>query len=162
MKKQNQIIYDLFAQVISKKVKNSCSGVGSFIFINFGMDLVAKSPIWKEVFDVRSEWYFWVDMSFWELEIDGKIMAYDEDYKDKIDDVIKKLIGKKLLNVEILSDEYDMVLTFESGIVLHLIADNTEEDNEQWSLFTPDRMVLTAGPFKKLTYKHTTDPIDED
>ena len=162
MKKKPQIIYDLFEPIILQKVQKSYSGFGSFIVIQFGMDLISLSSSAKEIFSIRSEWYFWVDMSFWDLKANGKIIAHDEDLREKIDAAVKELEGKKLLDVKLLNDEYDMVLVFESGISLHLIANNTEKDNEQWSLFTPDKMVLTAGPFKKLTYKHTTDSAYED
>lgn len=65
---------------------------------------------------------------------------------------LKVIENKKLLNVEILSDTYSMKLEFENGITLDLIANNEEEDNEQWMLFTPEKRVLTAGPFQNLTF----------
>lgn len=35
---------------------------------------------------------------------------------------------------------------------LHLISNNSEEDNEQWQLFTPDKKVLVAGPTQNISY----------
>ena len=162
MKKKYQIIYDLFGQIISKKVQDAHWCYGSVVELNFGMNTVIKSPLIKrETYCVEWEWCFWVYMTFWDLEINGKIVTHDDDQQKKIDCTIKKLEGKKLLNMKVLSDEYDMMLTFENDITLHLIANNTEEDNEQWRLFTPGGRILKAGPFKKLVYKSLDEPDDD-
>lgn len=39
--------------------------------------------------------------------------------------------------------------------MLHLIANNDEDDNEQWMLFTPDKKVLTAGPLQEISYEES-------
>ncbi len=161
MQKKYKLIYDLFEPIVSQKVQKSYSGFGSFIAIQFGMNLISLSCSAKKIFDIRSEWYFWVDMSFWDLKVNGKIATHDDDKREKIDHTVKKLEGKRLLNVEILSDEYDMMLVFENGISLHLIANNRKEDYKQWSLFTPDKMILTAGPLEKLTYKSEDEPSED-
>ncbi len=159
MKKQHQTIYDLFSQIISQKVRDIQWCTGSIIVLDFGMDLISPSCSEKEIFDIRPEWNFWIYIAFWELEIDGKILIDCNKKGNEIKNEIQKLKGKKLLNV--FGNEYDMLLTFEDKTILNIVADNNHSHYEQWSLFTPDRMVLTAGPFKKLTYKHEDEPSED-
>ena len=53
----------------------------------------------------------------------------------------------------LMNDKYGLILLFEDSLVLHIFANRAEKEYEQWMLFTPDRMVLCAGPSKKLTYE---------
>ncbi|NGX31314.1 MAG: hypothetical protein K940chlam8_00680 [Chlamydiae bacterium] len=153
MNKKHQIIYDLFGQIISKKVQDAQWCHGSIIELDFGMNQIIKSPTPKKIYWVEFEWDFWIYIAFWELEINGKIITDCNENGEKIQSGIQKLNGKKLLDVKVFGDEYDLLLTFEDRTILNIIADNNHGSYEQWRLFTPDKTVLTAGPFKKLVYK---------
>ncbi len=163
MNKKHQIIYDLFGQIISKRAQNVQWCYGDVIELSFGMNKIYRSPFLKrkEIYYVKWEWWFWKRMAFWELEINGKIITDCNENGEKMQKGIERLNGKKLLDVKVFGDEYDLLLTFEDRAILNIIADNNHGRYEQWSLYTPDRMVLTAGPFKKLTYESLDKPNED-
>lgn len=143
-----------FNKIISLKVRDVQLGHGSFLTMGFGKDLNVEVVIRKEKkITKRPEWFFWIYMCFWEIKINNEHLIGSDDDRDRIRQTLGHLENKKLLNIGLLSDSYDMELHFEDGVNLCLYANNDEDGNEQWMLFTPDKKVLTAGPFENLTYE---------
>lgn len=157
MNKNIEFIKNLFKQLINQPVRNVELGHGSFITMGFGKDL-QKEIILKKKKEVhiRPEWYLWVYMCFWDLETADELLATNDDDREIIKEALKHLENKKLLKLEVLNDTYDMKLEFEGGITLSLISNNSEDDNEQWMLFTPDDKVLVAGPNEKISYQDSS------
>jgi hypothetical protein len=91
-------------------------------------------------------------MSEWELNQEGELLTWNEDDRSEIPQELAKLENKKLLNFQVLDDEYSLELEFEDSLVLTLWANNADEDNKQWMLFTPEEIALTAGPFQQIAY----------
>lgn len=150
---RKKIINDLFNKVLFLKARGVEPGYGSFVTMGFGNDMSYEIKIrGKMETKFRSEWFLWIYMCYWELKKKDQLLCYCEDEKVKMRESLKSLEDKKLLKAEILDDNYSMQLEFEDGMKLHLISNNSEEDNEQWKLFTPDRKVLTAGPFQEISY----------
>lgn len=143
-----------FKKIISLKVRDVKLGHGSFLTMGFGKDLSVEVFIRNEKkITKRPEWYFWIYMCFWEIKISNEHLIGSDDDRDSIKQALGNLENKKLLSIGLLSDSYDMELHFEDGVNLYLYANNDEDGNEQWMLFTPDKKVLTAGPFENLTYE---------
>lgn len=148
------LIYDLFGKMLSLEARDVKLGYGSFITMGFGDDDIAYEITLRGKMEVhtRPEWYLWVYMCEWELEVNGEEVAYCEDDRDFLREAIKVMENKKLLKVEVLSDTYDLQLDFAEDVTLRLIS-NLEEDYEQWRLFTPERKTLVAGPYEVLSYE---------
>ena len=153
MNKSIEFVTGLFDRLLKQPVRNVKLGYGSFLTMGFGKDLQTEIIVRKKKeIDIRPEWYLWVYMCSWRLEKNHEILANSDDKRENIEGSLKYLENKKLLKTEVLSDHCDMRLEFEDGIVLFLLSDNSEDDNEQWMLFTPDDMVLVAGPNQKISY----------
>ena len=149
MTKKSELAVKLFTPLINQKVRTIQKGHGSFLTIGFGADILIHHT---EEARTRPEWLLWVYMCFWSIMKATKILADSDDEREIIEEALKEIEGKKLLNVEVLSKTYDMKLAFEDGIVLSLFSNNAEDDNVQWRLFTPDSQVLVAGPNEELSY----------
>lgn len=153
MEKDLKFAKNIFQKLFNQPARNVQLGHGSFITMGFGKDLKTKVIIHKKrEIDIRPEWFFWAYMCFWELEKPNELLATSEDDKDNMKNALKFLEGKKLINVEILEDSYEIQLEFEGELLLSLYTDDSEDDNVQWMLFTPDEMVLEATANQKLIY----------
>jgi hypothetical protein len=153
MQKNIELILSLFRNLLNKPVRNAKQGYGSFLTMGFGNDIQYELARRKEKkIKVRPEWYLWICMCSWTLETADELLATSDDDSAIIEAALKLLENKKLLKVEVLNDTYNMKFEFEEGIILSLFSDNTEDDNVQWRLFTPDRKVLVAGPNQKISY----------
>lgn len=148
-----KLIESIFDNIISLEARNVKLGHGSFITLGFGKDIAFEITVrQKKEINHKPEWDLWVYMCFWELKMNNEIVACSDDERDDIEKALKHIENKKLLKVEVLSDNYDMQFDFEGGISLHLFS-NLKDDYKQWMLFTPDNKVLTAGPYQNLTYE---------
>ena len=152
-----EMINKIFEPLISRKVTSAELGYGSFITIGFGknveFEITRRGK--KEILSMP-EWYLWTYMCSWEIEVDGEPLICSDDERSEIEESIKCLESRKLIGVEVLSDFYDMRLTFEGGIVLLLSSDNSDTDDIQWRLYTPDEKVLVAGPMKSISYQNSS------
>jgi hypothetical protein len=153
MNKNLELVTNLLKNLLNQPARDVKLGHGSFITLGFGKDLQTEIITrGKKEIDIRPEWYLWVYMCFWELETADQLLATHDDDRKIIQESLKRLENKKLLRFEILNDIYDMKLEFEEDITLSLFFNDSNEDNVQWMLFTPDEMVLKIGPGQKLSY----------
>lgn len=146
MEKTLEFAENLFQKIFNQPARNVKLGHGSFITMGFGKDLKTET-------DVRPEWFFWAYMCLWELEKSNELLATSDDDKESMQKALKHLEDKKLINIEILESSYEIQLEFEDELLLSLYTDDSEEDNVQWMLFTPDEMVLKATANHKLLYE---------
>lgn len=146
MSKGIDLAQQLFSQIIGMKITRSKLGYGSFITMDWGKDIIeelkTKDGIEKQIF---GEWHLWVYMCAWRLEKNGDPIIGAGDERDVIQSKIPLLIGKKLLQAQVLNNSFDVILNFEEGYRLLLFSFELE-DSEQWLFFTRDRKVFTAGP----------------
>ena len=118
MKEDQKCVYDLFAQVISLRVHGFEIQSSSGLIINFSQD-VNFTPKAE-----NTPWYFWFYTTIWRLESSGQILIKNSDSPEKIQNELEKLRDKKLLEVEVPSDKYDVKLMFEKNLVFHLMAED--------------------------------------
>ncbi|MGL4348019.1 MAG: hypothetical protein ACRCSV_00970 [Chlamydiales bacterium] len=146
MSKGTDLAQQLFSQIIGMKITRSKLGYGSFITIDWGKDIIeelkTKDGIEKQIF---CEWHLWVYMCTWRLEKNNDPIIGAGDERDVIESKIPLLIGKKLLQAEVLNNSFDVILNFDKGYRLLLFSFELE-DSEQWLFFTSNRKVFTAGP----------------
>ncbi len=119
MKEDQQRVCDLFGKVLFHKVHSFEIQSNSGLVINFAQDLKYK-PTNQE----NAPWYFWFYTAIWQLELSDQILLTSNDTQAKIQSTMKKLKGKKLLEVEVPSDKYDVKLRFEDHLVFHLMAED--------------------------------------
>ncbi len=128
-------------------VNRATLGYGSFITLDFGKDIsVNVSTNEGESSYIRGEWSLLIQMAFWEFEKDEEVVVECDDEREQIEAFLKTLEGKKLKKFQVTTKEFDAVIEFEDEIDLYLIANNEEEDNEQWMLTIPGDLVCVAGP----------------
>lgn len=144
--KGTELAEQLLSQIIGMRITRSKLGYGSFITMDWGNDIVeelkTKDGTEKQIF---GEWHLWVYMCAWRLEKSGDPIIGAGDERDIIQPKIPLLIGKKLLQAQVLNNSFDVILHFEQGYRLLLFSFEVE-DSEQWLFFTPNRKVFTAGP----------------
>lgn len=134
------------------KAYNVKLGHGSFLTIDFGdpMEINVKTKKGMEKF-TRGEWHFWIYMCAWRIDKGNRALAGSNDSRDKIENVLKKIEGKKLVLFD-LKHSPDAVLVFDGKYELKVFNINTE-DQDQWMIYTPDKNVLTVGPGNKCSYE---------
>ncbi|NGX31313.1 MAG: hypothetical protein K940chlam8_00679 [Chlamydiae bacterium] len=125
MKEDQRKVYDLFAQVISLRVHNFEIQPDKGLVIDFAQTVKSKS---KD--EENAPWYFWFYTAIWQLESNDQILATSNDNnRSKMQNATSQLKDKKLLEVEVPSDKYDVKLMFEGNFVLHLKADDYRDCN---------------------------------
>ncbi len=153
MKKDNAFVSELFTKLLNLPIRDVLLGYGSFITMGFGKNLQTEMMVYNKMeIDIRPEWYLWVYMCFWELENPTDLLATNDDTRETMKEALKHLENKKMVGFEILEGTCDIQLEFEDGILLSLYSNDSEADNTQWMLFTPDQMVLQAGPDQSFSY----------
>jgi len=156
MKVNKEMIYKFFKQLYGLKIRNIKQGHGSFVEMDFGdKDIFISIKTNKGVEKLkRGEWHLWITMCSWRIDEKSMPLAGCEDSRKTIEKALKKIENKKLINIDVLSNAYDMKLEFENSITFFLFSIYTEKSSEaeQWMLFTPDKKVLLAGPGKILQY----------
>lgn len=138
-----QEVVNYLKNLINQKVTRAKPGYGSFFTLDFGKDitvLTKKGSSW-----IRGEWSIWVYMAFWEFKKGNAVVLHSESKREEIAQFIKSLEENVLLNFEIISKKFDLVINFKNDIKLSITANSEEEDNKQWFLFTPHGSI-TAGP----------------
>ena len=147
MSKGTEKITALFTQFVGNKAGNIRLGHGSFITMEFGKTLMIKNE------EPRGEWYFWIQVCAWRLNKNNKPLCASSDSERRfIEETLAKLNNKKLLQVSVLNDNFDLEMLFENNLRLLLFSHTTQE-YEHWMLYTPDSHVFIAGPGNKWSYE---------
>lgn len=156
MLKGLELAKKLFSEIIGLEARNAQLGHGSFITIDFGKNIIIKGKKPSNDFE-RGEWHLWVYMCTWRLEQNGEPIIGAGDERDTLRLKIPLLTGKKLLQVKIVNNSFDVIFDFEEGYSL-LLFSFAVEDDEQWMFFTSDRKVFTAGPGTNWEYEDSSKP----
>lgn len=124
-------------------------GVGSFITMNFGssIGLIGKSK------RPRGEWYLWIYHCAWQFIEKGQAVVGSEDDQEALKSLIKKLEGKRIIDIEINRETFNTRFIFEDDICLSTFPLTFLENFEHWMIYTPDSKVLTAGPGLQWSYE---------
>ncbi len=119
MKEDQKCVYDLFTEVISLRVHNFKIQSDSRLVINFSQDLKQKPRN-----EDNTPWYFWFYTAIWQLELKNQILVTNSDSSEKIHSEMEKLKSKKLIEVDVPGDKYDIKMKFEDGFVFHMMAED--------------------------------------
>ncbi|HSH59217.1 MAG TPA: hypothetical protein VK988_06160 [Acidimicrobiales bacterium] len=121
-------------------------GYATFLTFEFGRELPPETE------GVRShgEWHLWVYGCAWRLERGGRFLAGSADDEETMRTAVHELVGRTLSRFNVFAPALDATLLFEGDFVLRLFSKSSDTDH--WMLFTPDRMILVAGPASEWQY----------
>jgi hypothetical protein len=86
----------------------------------------------------------------WRLDAQSKVVTASEDWRETLSMHVVGLNGRTVRDVEVSAPGLDLRVDFDKGESLKVfpIFANTE-DYENWTIHTPDRKALIAGPGSK-------------
>lgn len=129
-----------FQPLVGQAAWGVALGEGSFVTIEFGEALPCQLPGEK----VHGTWHLWVYCCAWRLETQDDVLAYSEDERGRLAEVVKGLEGQVLEGVTVDFPGGDTALRFSGGLVLRLMPIYAE-NYEHWMLYTPEGC-LVFGP----------------
>jgi hypothetical protein len=132
-----QSIQSYFQPMIGQTAWGVALGHGSFVTIEFGERQSGKNS------EERGTWHLWVYCCAWRLETQDDVLAYSEENRERLAQVLENLEGQVLLSVSVDCPGGDTVLRFAGGVVLRLMP--IEAEYEHWFLYMPEG-VLVFGP----------------
>lgn len=149
-----ELAKSLFQKIVGMKPSRIEFGHGSFITMDFGRDIPIRVKTRKGLSTrCHGEWHLWKYMCAWRIDKDKKPLVGSNDTREKIENALCELKDKNLESVEILNHAFDTKLIFGNDIELFLFSFYTQDDYEQWMLFTPERKTFTAGPGSQWSYE---------
>ncbi len=119
MKEDQKRVYDLFTQVTSLRAHSFELQSNNGLIINFSQNVKSKAKTQEDI-----PWYFWFYTAIWKLELNNQILVTNSDSSEKIHSEMEKLKNKKLLEVNVPGDKYDVKMKFEGGFVFHMMAED--------------------------------------
>jgi len=110
----------------------------------------------------HGSWRFGSRGTAWELTSPDGLWVSSDDDEDVIRQKIQVLKDTTITGVDVRYPDLDLILTFSSGYQLAVLP--TEEDDDEevayWELFTPDKMIVEAGPGATWSYSRADIPLN--
>lgn len=136
---QTQRITDYFQGLIGKPAWGVALGDGSFLTLEFG-EVLQDEPNRK----LHGSGHLWVYCCAWRIETPDDVLAYSEDDRSRLTNIVHVLNDKSLESVEINFPHGDTLLHFSGRLILRLIPIHAH-NYEHWMLYLPEG-VLVFGP----------------
>lgn len=153
----NLLLNSLFDHLLNQPVRRVKLGHGSFLTLGFGPDLqVEITKRGQKEIKLRPEWLLWTYMCLWNLEVDNSLIVSSDSERETIEKELPLLQDKKFLKAVLINPFFEIKLEFEDKITLSLFPDNSENDNIQWRLYTPEKKVFVAGPLSQFSYEDSS------
>jgi hypothetical protein len=143
--------YDLIQPLINKPIQHVELGHGSFLLLSFGSVQTKKKG--KRVVNFY-EWLIWVYGSTWQIESNGMLVTSSEDEREVIQAHLSPMLGCRLIDLNVRSDNLNLTITIEGGILIRCFTSSVEE-MEHWLLYMSDNMVIVAGPMDQFVYERS-------
>ena len=84
--------------------------------------------------------------SSWRLQRKLRVISTSEDMESRAIRSIESIVGATILEVTVTSPANDMVICFDTGVVLHLFCDRVGGKTKQnWEIFAGPK-IIAAGP----------------
>jgi hypothetical protein len=132
---ETQSLKAYFEPILGRVAWNVALGQGSLVTMEFGEPLSTDSDT------VHGTWHFWVYCCAWRLETPDDVLAYSEDSRSRLEQVLPLLEGKKLEDIEINFPNGDTLLHFAGRLVLRLMPIYSET-YEHWFFYTPEGVLV--------------------
>jgi hypothetical protein len=137
---ETQSLTTYFQPMIGQAAWGVTLGQGSFVTIEFGPATQPDPPSDKP----HGTWHFWIYCCAWRLETPDDVLAYSEDDRSRLEQVLPLLEGAVLEAVDMNLPGGDTVLQFAGRLILRLMPIYAET-YEHWFLYTPAG-TLVFGP----------------
>jgi hypothetical protein len=135
----SQTVRDAIAGLVGKTPWDVRLGVGSFLTLEFGKRVVRVGERRE-----HGEWHLWLYMCNWRLQTSSAVLTGSSDEHDAIENSLKTVYWGSITEVIVIEPALDVSLSFDSGHQLRTFS-STSFDEDQWILYTPDDMALTAS-----------------
>ncbi len=129
-------------------------GHGTFLTFDFGREL----PPEREGIQSHGEWHLWVYSCAWRLEKGCRLLAGSGDEEETMKTAVHELTGRPIFLFNVFAPALDSEVRFDGDFVLRLFSKSS--DQEHWMLYTPDGMVLIAGPANEWRYVSANWPLN--
>jgi len=110
----------------------------------------------------HGSWMFGSRGTAWELTSANGLWVSSDDEEDVIRQKIQVIKDTTIISVDVRYPDLDLILTFSNDYQLAVLP--TEEDDEYevayWELFTPDKMLIEAGPGATWSYSRADVPLN--
>jgi hypothetical protein len=111
-------------------------GWGSFLTVEFGTAI-------EEDGETHGEWHLWLRMCDWRVETPTEVRCCSGDDPDYIRGRLGDGYWGEVRQISVEEPGLDLEVVFSSGhVVRAFISSSTEDD--QWMLYTPNKMTLIA------------------
>ncbi len=129
----------LIKNLINQVMDRTFNSVGSNIFLEFGEQ---KEKILSNGRKrLQKEWCIWLSGTSWKLShFDKYVIGSGESSEISIQSYIEKILGRKLLSLQFVSQFLDIELIFDDGYRIVTFFNQIEEN--QWVIFFPDQSTL--------------------
>ncbi len=151
-------------------------GRGSFVTFEFGQPHLeireatdikteyrrVQESLPRRQVTVRGEWHLWIYCCHWEIYHDTRPVARDESSRSKIERVLRRLDGQKIIRIQINPYSADTIFDFEYGerLITRSYEQSEQSPYEQWYLFEPTGKVLAVRDDGRFGY-HPSDTLPE-
>lgn len=109
----------------------------------------------------HGSWMFGSRGTAWELTSANSLWVSSDDEEDVIRQKIQVIKDTTITDIDVRYPDLDLILTFSNGYQLTILP--TEDDDEYevayWELFTPNKMIVEAGPGPTWSYSRADIPI---
>jgi hypothetical protein len=146
-----------FSSLIGSPAWGVQKGQGSMLTFEFGAPhLSIREPISNPLTDnpkirkilrrrhvaLHGEWYLWIGTCHWRCSDGGNEQCTDLSPDEQIVEAAKLMDGQKLVSVEVEPETGRSQFGFDLGAILETWPYADEDNDEQWSLYTPSNYVL--------------------
>jgi hypothetical protein len=128
----------LLLDLVGRNAERARVRHGSTLLVDFGPEREFSAG------SFRGEWHLVVFGAAWRLETESHVLLTSEAERSSIERVAEHLDGRQLIRCEVIEPSYSLGLAFEDGVALRTFNLWTDDGAENWMIFMPNGMVLSA------------------
>jgi hypothetical protein len=110
----------------------------------------------------HGSWMFGSRGTAWELTSANSLWVSSDDEEDVIRQKIQVIKDTTITGIDVRYPDLDLILTFSNGYQLAILPTEDDDDYDvaYWELFTPDKMIVEAGPGATWSYSRADIPLN--
>jgi len=152
---ESEVVFD---SLVGKTPWGVALGVGSTLTMEFGR----KDPR-QSAAAIHGEWHLWLYTCSWRLESESSVIFGCEDDRDVVRRELQVMKWTEIKSVLVSRPHLDLEMSFLNGHKLRTFSVNasTDRQNEQWILFTPDLISVSAKGSELVVEEYASSPSTE-